>query len=404
MALPSIVSTIKIMVEIMVRSRLTDAKIKGLTAPGMYSDGAGLYMRVHPGGSKSWFFIYQRNGIRRELGLGGFSGIAPVTLATARRKADELRQALAEGRDPYAERLARKAAHATFGDVADRFIRDKNEWTPKTEKEWRHHLTHHAAKLGNVAVADVNVELVEATLKPLWTKRPATGQRVRSKIEAVLDYATAKKMRVGDNPARWTGHLEHVLASAGRVTGKHHAALPYKDVPTLYAKLGDTVEERCLKFLILTATRSSEPRLADWAEFDLVLKIWNVPAERTKTRSALTVPLSDEALKVIGQKGMGYVFPGARKGKPFGHATMGAILQENAPGYVVHGLRSSFRDWAGEETSYPSEIAEWALGHKVGSAVERAYRRGDALEKRRGLMADWAAYCTGDTKKDVPAE
>jgi integrase len=364
----------------------------------MYGDGAGLYLRVHSGGSKSWFFVYQRNGIRRELGLGGFAGIAPVSLAGARRKADELREALADGRDPYAERLARKASHSKFADVADKFIRDRNEWTPKTEKEWRHHLTHHAAKLRNVAVGDVNVELIEAALRPLWTKRPATGQRVRSKIEAVLDYATAKKMRVGDNPARWTGHLEHVLASADRVTGKHHAALPYKDVPALYANLGDTVEERCLKFLILTATRSSEPRLADWSEFDLKEKVWNIPAERTKTRTALTVPLIDDMLTLIREPAAGFVFPGARKGKPFGHASMGAILEKLAPGFVVHGLRSSFRDWAGEETDYPSEIAEWSLGHKVGNAVERAYRRGDALEKRRLLMQDWSEYCIGKQK------
>lgn len=387
----------------MVRNRLTDAKIKGLAVPGMYGDGAGLYIRVHSGGSKSWFFVYQRNGIRRELGLGGFAGIAPVSLATARKKADALREELANGRDPYAERLARKAFHATFADVVDGYLKAKNDWTPKTEKEWRHHLAHHAEKLRNVAIGDVNVELIEATLRPLWAKRPATGQRVRGKIEAVLDYATAKKMRVGDNPARWTGHLEHVLASADRVTGKHHAALPYKEVPALYAKLGHTVEDRCLKLLILTATRLSEPRLADWSEFDVDEKIWNIPAERTKTRTALTVPLTDEMLAMIGEPSTGYVFPGARKGRPFGHAAMGAILEEHAPGFVIHGLRSSFRDWAGEETDYPREIAEWALGHKVGNAVERAYRRGDALEKRRALMQDWSDYCakTPSNKKSA---
>lgn len=381
------------MVEIMVRNRLTDAKIKGLDKAGMYGDGAGLYIRVHAGGSKSWFFIYQRNGIRRELGLGGFAGIAPVSLATARKKADELREELANGRDPYAERLARKASHATFADVVDGYIKAKNDWTPKTEKEWRHHLTHHAEKLRNVAIADVNVELVEATLRPLWVKRPATGQRVRGKIEAVLDYATAKKMRVGDNPARWSGHLEHVFAGADRVTGKHHAAMPYNDVPALVAKLSEAVEERCLHLLILTATRSGEARLADWSEFDLSAKVWNIPAERTKTRTALTVPLSDAAISTLGTPSSGFVFPGARKGRPFGHAAMGAALEGHAPGFVVHGLRSSFRDWAGEETDYPREIAEWALGHKVGSAVERAYRRSDALEKRRSLMDDWADFC-----------
>jgi integrase len=391
--LPSIVSTDKLMVRLMVRHRLTDAKIKGLSDPGMFGDGAGLYLRVHSGGSKSWFFVYQRNRIRRELGLGGFAGTAPVSLALARKKADDLRQALADGRDPFAERAARKASHSTFGDVADRFIKDKSDWTTKTEKEWRHHLKVHSLTLRNVAVDAVNLELVESVLRPLWQKRPATGQRVRGKIEAVLDYATAKRLRMGDNPARWSGHLEHVLTSAGRVTGAHHAALPYRDVPALIAALGDTVEDRCLRLTILTAVRSGEARLADWSEFDLDTKVWNIPGERTKTRKPLAVPLSDTAIAVLGEAKEGFVFEGARKGRPFGHAAMGDALELLAQGFTVHGFRSAFRDWVGEETDYPSEIAEWSLGHKVGSAVERAYRRGDALEKRRALMADWAAFC-----------
>ncbi|MHA6641838.1 tyrosine-type recombinase/integrase [Mesorhizobium sp. A623] len=242
----------------MVRHKLTDAKIKGAKLPCVMSDGGGLYIRVHAGGSKSWFFIYRRNGQRRELGLGGFAGTAPVSLAKAREKADAFRQILADDRDPYAERLAAKAQRVTFGDLAETYMREKNEWTAHTEREWRRHLLEHSAKLKTVAVASINTELVEATLRPLWDTKPATGQRVRGKIESVLDYATAKKLRVGDNPARWSGHLEHILKAASRVTGDNHAALSYNGVAAFLRALDATTAAQCLRFVILTACRSGE--------------------------------------------------------------------------------------------------------------------------------------------------
>lgn len=386
------------MVGNMVRHKLTDAKIKGLSKPGIHADGAGLYLRVHSGGSRSWFFIYSRNRIRRELGLGGFDGIAPVGLALARRKADDLRQLLADGRDPYAERATRKSSAATFGQVALRYIEEKGDWSPHTEKEWRRQLLENSKKLGSVSIDAINTELIESTLRPFWESKPATGQRIRGKIEAVLDFATAKRLRTGENPARWSGHLEHILTAASRVTGAQHAAMPYKDVPAFISQLGDDIVEQCLRLVILTAVRSGEARGADWAEFDLETKTWSVPEERTKTGRPHNVPLSDRVvslLQAIGIKSEGLLFPGARDGKPIGITAMPLLMNERRPGLTTHGFRSAFSDWGGEETEFPREIVEWSLGHKVGNAVERAYRRQDALEKRRALMTAWAKFCDG---------
>ncbi|NGO51639.1 tyrosine-type recombinase/integrase [Allomesorhizobium camelthorni] len=379
----------------MARHKLTDSKVKALTKPGVYGDGDMLYLRVHPGGSKSWFFIYRRHGVRRELGLGSYGGAVSINLANARRKADAFRDMLAEDRDPFAERSTQKASRATFKEVAERYIDEAGDWTTKTQSEWRYHLLVHSAKIANVAIEKVNTELVEEVLRPLWAKKPATGQRVRSKIENVLDYAKAKKLRSGENPARWQGHLEHVLAEAGRVTGANHAAMAYADVPAFLKELGDSPEERCLLFAILTAVRTDEARKARWREIDLATKLWTIPAERMKVKKKEhVVPLSDAAIAALGSPGEGYVFAGRlRDRRPIGHSRMRDVTVEKRPGITVHGFRSAFRDWAGDCTDFPREVAEAALAHAVGDATERAYRRGDALAKRRELMNDWAVYC-----------
>ncbi|RWN81771.1 MAG: site-specific integrase [Mesorhizobium sp.] len=380
----------------MARHKLTDSKVKALTDPGIYGDGDMLYLRVHPAGSKSWFFIYRRNGVRRELGLGSYGGPVSVNLALARRKAEEFRNMLAEDRDPYAERVTRKDSRSTFREVVESYIKDAGGWTPKTLGEWRHHLLVHAAKLSNVAVDRVNTDLVEEVLRPLWAKKPATGQRVRSKIENILDFAKAKRLRSGDNPARWTGHLEHVLDEASRVTGANHAAMPYADVAAFLKELGEEPEERCLRFTILTAVRSSEAREAHWNEIDLDKKLWTISATRTKTGKEHVVPLSDAAVMALGEPSGGHVFASQRlrDRRPIGNGRMREVMAEKRPGFTTHGFRSAFRDWAGDCTDHPREIAEMALAHKVGDATERAYRRGSALLKRRSLMNDWAAYCT----------
>ena len=381
------------MVENMVSNRLTDTKVRSLKAPGVYADGGGLYLRVHGSGSKSWFFIYTRDKKRRELGLGGLAGTAPVSLATARRKAEELRAALGEGRDPHAEKVLRKSGERTFRKIAEQFIADRDDWQAHTRKEWERHLFEHASAIGERPVADINTEMVEEFLRPLWDKKPATGQRVRGKVEAVLDYATAKRMRAGDNPARWAGHLEHILVKAARVTGANHAALSYKNVPTFVAGLGEGALERLIRFVVLTAVRSGEARLAEWSEFDLAERNWTVPKERTKTGRELVIPLTDEALAALPEAGDGFVF--TEDGAPFSIMAMPNWVIKNKSGITMHGFRSAFRDFAGDCTDHPREIAEMALGHKVGNAVEQAYRRGDALEKRRQLMQAWAKHCCG---------
>jgi integrase len=373
----------------MVRNKLTDTKIRAIKKPGMYADGAGLYLRMHAAGSKSWFFIYTRDGKRRELGLGGLEGTAPVSLANARRKADELRLQLADGRDPYAEKAAAKR-QSTFRTVAEQFIADRDEWRPHTRKEWERHLYEHALLLSDVRIDTVTIETIESVLRPLWEKRPATGQRVRAKIESVLDYAAVKKMRSGDNPARWSGNLEHLLVKASRVTGAHHAALPYDAAKEWLASLGDSPVERLIRFIAVTAVRSGEARLADWREFDIGKKLWTIPAERTKTGAEFIVPLSDLALAALPQEGEGFVF--LDDGEPHSIMAVPNWMRANRQGVTMHGMRSSFRDWAGDKTDFPRDVAEAALSHKPSNAVEQAYRRGDALEKRRQLMDAWAKY------------
>jgi integrase len=375
----------------MVSNRLTDSKIKGIKKPGIHADGGGLYLRLHASGSKSWFFIYQRDGKRRELGLGGFGGTAPVSLALARRKADELRTKLAEGLDPHADKAIRSSGERKFRKVAERFIADRDDWKAHTLKEWERHLFDHAAALADKQIDAVTTELIEQTLRPIWAKRPATGQRVRGKIESVLDYATAKRLRKGDNPARWDGNLEHLLVKAGPVTGANHAAMSHANVPNFLKSLGEGDVQSLMRFIILTAVRSGEARLAEWSEFDLAAKTWTIPPERTKTGRELIVPLSDEAIAALPKEGEGVVF--LQDGEALPIMAMPNWIGRNKPGITMHGFRSAFKDFAGDTTDFPREIAEMALGHKIGNAVEQAYRRGDALEKRRTLMQVWAKHC-----------
>ncbi|WP_292156988.1 site-specific integrase [Mesorhizobium sp.] len=395
-----------------VRNKLTDTFLKTRTEPGVYGDGEGLWLRVHAGGTKSWLFIYKRAGRRREIGMGAYgAGIAQVTLAQARAKADEFRKMLAEDLDPYTENQKRKASRFnTFGMVADDFLNSKSsEWTPKTADDWRLHLTSHAAGLRNIAIGNVDTELVERTLLKFWDSAPATGQRLRGRIEAVLDYATSKRLRSGDNPSRWAGHLEHILPAASRVTGANHAAMPYADVPAFMKRLAmDTsAAARALRLTILTAVRTDEARSAKWSEIDLDAALWTIPAARTKTGKIHSVPLAEQVVALLRavprRDECPFVFEGTKRGRPtggtIGNAALRVLLADmEQGGATVHGFRSAFKDWATEETDHPGAIAEMCLGHLVGTAVERAYRRGEALKKRKALMDDWAAYCANGTK------
>jgi integrase len=301
----------------------------------------------------------------------------------------------------------------TFRECAAAFIAAHQAgWRNEVHHgQWVRSLNVLAAPLRSMAVADITTEHVLATLQPLWTATPETASRVRGRIEAVLDFAEVRGFREGENPARWRGHLDHLLPARAKVRPVvHHAALPYAGLPALMARLGEGVAARALAFTCLTAARSGETRHATWDEIDLELRVWTVPAERMKSGREHRVPLSDPALAILAPLSVlagarqGLVFPGSRAGRPLGHSAMATELSRIGLGdATVHGLRSSFRDWAAETTGFPSEVVEMALAHAVGSKVEAAYRRGDLFVKRRQLMDAWAEFLARRVGENVVA-
>lgn len=385
----------------MARHKLSESNLKRLDKPGIYSDGDGLFFRVRKGGSKQWFFIWKRAGRRTEIGLGGYGqGTAPVSLALAREKAVVIREKLARGEDPRAEK--KPARVVTFKDCMDGLLQAKaGEWrNDKHRAQWEMTLREYAAPLHDMPVADIVLGDVKDCLMAHWQERPETADRLRSRIQAVIDYAIAHDWRTAGNPARWKGLLDKVMPARRKLTRGHHAALAYADAAKMMAKLRESsgTAARAVEFIALTAARTGEARNATFAEIDTAARTWTVPAERMKATKEHVVPLSDRALAIVEimrQRATGdLIFGGSVDGRPISDTAMTKALRLASPDKcaTLHGLRSMFRDWAGEETEYPREIAEWSLAHQVGSAVERAYRRGDALEKRRELMQDWAAY------------
>jgi len=388
--------------------RLTDLKVKRTKAPGMYADGGSLYLRVAEGGSKQWIFRYVSGGRLRDMGIGPCH---TLTLAEARERATAARKLRLDGIDPIAHKHAQRAAGVaaaakamTFRQCAEGFIRDnEKKWdSVKHRDQWKTTLEKYVyPTLGNLPVASIDTPLVLKVVKPLWERIPETASRVRGRIEQVLGWATVHHYRSGDNPARWSGLLEHALPSRRDVAKvEHYAALPYAQIPAFMAKLrqDSSVGTRCLEFIALTAARLGEANGATWDEIDLDARLWTVPARRMKGKKEHRVPLSDAAIAVLKSmhviRRSDYVFPGARKGRPIGENTMGRIGKQAAGGDITtHGLRSSFRDWAAERTSFPREVAEMALAHAIPNAVEAAYRRGDLFEKRRRLMDAWAEFC-----------
>lgn len=366
----------------------------------MLSDGGGLYVRVAAGGSKSFVFIYQWQGRRREMGLGGTDS---VSLARAREKAAECRAMVADSIDPIARRRADRAT-PTFGEVADEFIRLRSAGTKsdKSVARWQRALGAggYSEKLRSTRVDAIETSDVLGVLADIWVEKPETASSVRRYVEAVLDAAKAKGHRSGDNPARWKGHLEHSLAKRSQ-RQKHHAAMPYDAVPKFLTDLRkrEAVSARALEFLILCASRSGEVRLAVWSEFDLGKALWSIPGERMKSGKPHRVPLAPRAVEILKSIGPGrpeaYVFEGAKPGKPMSLMAFEMLMRRLGRDETTHGFRSSFRDFAGDRTTHPREVAEAALAHSIGSEVEQAYRRGDALEKRRQLMAEWAEFLAG---------
>jgi integrase len=362
---------------------------------GLHADGNNLYLSVTDTGAKSWRIVYTRQGKRTELGIGSFPG---VSLQDARERADEAQKLLQRGADPKAVWTETKPSH-TFGAVALDLINDREAgWkNAKHRQQWRNTLQTYASSIWDEPVADVDVEDVLAILRPIWSSKQETARRVRGRVEDVLNAAKVRKLRSGENPALWRGNLELLLARQRKGPKQHHPAMPYEEVPAFMAKLRSrpALAARALEFTILTAARTSEVLHTRWPDIELEAAIWTVPAERMKTGKEHRVPLSAAAITLLkGSPRAGELaFPSSDPNKPLSNMTMEALLRrKKVKPYTVHGFRSSFRDWCGEMTDFPRELAEQALAHTVGTDVERAYRRGDALQKRRNLMAPWADF------------
>lgn len=347
-------------------------------------------------------FRFKWHGRLREMGLGSAS---VVSLAKAREAAARARSLIVDGINPIDARR-QTGTIPTFGDFADEVVASlSTAWrNDKHKAQWATTLKTHAARLRPISIDRIDTADVLAVLTPIWTEKPETASRLRGRIERVLDAARAKGLRSGENPARWRGHLDHLLPARQKLTRGHHKALPFAEVPAFVKLLRerDAMSALALEFAILTAARSGEVRAARWGEIDLEAKVWTVPAARMKAGREHRVPLSAPAVAILekvrplGGKGEAFVFPYA-KGKALSDAAFDRLLERmDYKGRITaHGFRSSFRDWAGEVTDFPRELAEAALAHVVGDATERAYRRGDALEKRRELMDAWAAFCEG---------
>ncbi|MGF9760635.1 integrase arm-type DNA-binding domain-containing protein [Microvirga sp. 0TCS3.31] len=384
---------------------LSARTVATLTKPGRHSDGGGLYLNITASGARSWVFMWKTDGKRREMGLGA---LRDVPLAKARERAAEVRQKLADGLDPIAAR-DNKPKVMTFGEAADALIESmSSSWrNEKHRAQWTMTLTAYCAPLRPRPVTEIGTEDVLKVLQPLWTAKPETASRLRGRIERVFDFARARGQGSGENPARWRGHLDAVLPKRARLTRGHHKAMPFDEVPAFMKALRERegIAPRALEFAILTAARSGEVMGARWGEFDLQARVWTVPAARMKAAKEHRVPLSARAVEILQdmqQKRLSdLVFPGTKPGRPLSVMALEMVLRRMKVDVTVHGFRSAFRDWTGERTHFPREVAEAALAHLVGDAVERAYRRGDALEKRRELMDAWANFLEGQPQRNV---
>jgi integrase len=389
-------------------NRLSAVQIRNLSQPGLYHDGGGLYLQVSPAGAKSWIYKYMLDGHAREMGLGPTS---IISLGEARTRTGEARKMRLDGIDPIEARKAKRhatrleaAKSVTFDACAAAYVdAHKAGWQNiKHQDQWRNTLKTYASPVfGALSVQAVDVGLVLKALEPIWHDKPETASRVRGRIEAVLDWATVRGYRSGENPARWRGHLDKLLPSRGKIRKvEHHAALPYRDLPVFMTDLReqDGIAARALEFLILTATRTGEVIGARWDEFDLEEGLWTIPPVRMKAGKEHRVPLSATAAGIIWKleklRVGEFVIPGQRLTKPISNMAMLKVLERMGRGdLTAHGFRSTFRDWVAEQTNFPHEVAEMALAHAVGDKVEAAYRRGDLFEKRRELMEAWAKFC-----------
>jgi integrase len=396
-----------------VRDRLTDRKIAILKLPGFYADGGNLYLDFKEPPAKNWVLRYTRDGRTRDHGLGAYPG---VSLAEARLSRDAALAKLRSGVDPVEEKRAAKLASKleraramSFRQCAEAFIaaHEKSWKNAKHAGQWPQTMeTYVYPVFGELPVGAIDTALVVKAIEPIWLGKTETASRTRGRIEKILDWAATAGYRPGDapNPARWKGHLENLLPKKSKVAPvENMAALPYAELPGFMRELAATqtgIGALALQFAILTACRTGEVIGARWAEIDLAEKLWTIPASRMKAAREHRVPLSDAVLDILATlrrlPPSDFVFPADRGKKPVSNMIMLMMLRRVGRGdLTVHGFRSTFSDWCAERTAFPSEVREMALAHAVGNKVEAAYRRGDLFDKRRELMRQWAAYCTG---------
>jgi integrase len=413
-------------------NRLNDLQVRALSKPGRYADGQNLYLNISAKGAKSWVFLYALAGKQREMGLGPLSTFG---IAAARNIASVHREVLGGGRDPITARDEAAAAAAkaerdtaakpTFGEYAIQYIGyHETQWSNKKHRaQWRTSLTTHAATLWEMKIDKITKPDVLACLKPIWNTIPETASRVQGRIKTILDAAIAEELIPGPNPAHWADALKPSLKAVNRLQRGHHPAMDYEDLPAFIVRLQarQSVGSLALEMLILCASRTSEILEMTWEEIDLATGVWIIPAPRMKRKKEHRVPLTDRTLAILekvkplamagktevkARKGeepspTGIVFRGS-KGGALSNMTLKMHLRRRGRGDVCpHGFRSSFRDWAGNVTNHPRDVAELALAHAIGDAVERAYRRSDAIEKRRLLMRDWEAFTQSMARETI---
>lgn len=390
--------------------KLSALAVRNISSPGHYGDGGGLWLQVTNSGTKNWVFRYDIDGKRHEMGLGA---LHTVDLSTARDKAQACRAMLLDGLNPLTEKRQMEAARSleqakriTFDQCAAAYITaHRSGWkNPKHAQQWENTLATYASPvIGPLPVESVNTDLIVKILSPIWLAKTETAGRVRGRIESILDWAAVKQYRGGDNPARWRGHLENLLAAPTKIAQvKNHPALPWREIPRFMAELRkrEGMSARAAEFAILTACRSGEVRGATWAEIDLNTNLWIIPAARMKAGKEHRVPLSEGALALLRSQEHkdGHVFAGRDPHVALSDMSLTAVLRRmKRPDITVHGFRSSFRDWCSEAegNAFSREVCEHALAHSLPDKVEAAYRRGDLIEKRISLMQAWCNYCNG---------
>lgn len=397
--------------------RLTALKVGKLDAPGQYPDGGNLYFQISATGSRSWIFKFTLAGRSREMGLGPLSS---VSLAAARAEAVKCRDLLRDGVDPIE---ARNAAHRISSlenagprlfkaAAADYIAKHRAGWkNRKHAQQWENTIATYAqAILGDQDVRDIDTAMIVRVLQPIWISKRETAFRLRGRLECIIDAEKALGHRDGENPARWRGHLDKLLPKQNRRKKiKHHPALQWQEMPNFMAALRKQpgTAARMLEHLILTVVRTQEVQFARPDEFSMRYRVWTVPGERMKMELPLRVPMVDRLIELVEralpESRDGWLYPGRAKSKPLSNMAMLKLLERMGYSHVtVHGFRSTFRDWVAECTEYADSLAEKALAHAIQNESEAAYRRGDMLERRRKMMADWAAFCDGQTAAVIP--